>query len=269
MRRCITRNIVITGGTSGIGKACLDYFTLKNDNVIVLARKNPDNLPNFYECDVTNEDNVRKVFDTIGAKYTHIDVLINNAGYGVSGAIELVDTNTAKNLFDVNLFGTINCYKYALPYMINGSKVINISSVCALFPLPFRGLYCSSKSALNMLTYSQRMECKPFGVDVCAVCPGDVKTNFTKNRVKVFDTNERYGDRIQNATDKIDNNEHKRMPAEKIAKAIYKVSKKRCTKPYFIVGTKYKVLNFVNRFIPLNLLLNCISKIYGGFNKNK
>lgn len=267
MIKSIVRNVVITGGTSGIGKACLDLFSLKNDNVIILARKNPENLPNFYQCDVSDEDNVRQVFDSIGAKYTHIDVLINNAGHGISGAVELVDEKTSKNMFNVNLFGAINCYKYALPYMVKGSKILNISSVCALFPLPFRGLYCSSKSALNMLSYSQRMECKPFGVNVCAVCPGDVKTNFTKNRVKVFETNERYGERIKNAAEKIDNNEDKRMKPEKIAKAIYKISRKHNPKPYIIIGAKYKVLNFVNRFLPLNWLLNCTSKFYGGFKK--
>ena len=267
MSRNIVRNVVITGGTSGIGKACLEYFSLKNDNVIILARKNPDNLPNFYQCDVTDEENVRKVFESIGAKYTNIDVLINNAGYGVSGAIELIDTKTAKDLFDVNLFGVINCYKYALPFMKRGSKILNISSVCALFALPFRGLYCSSKSAVNMLTLSQRLECEPFGVNVSAVCPGDVKTNFTKNRVKIYDTNERYGDRIKKATDKIDSKEDDRMPAEYLAKSIYKISKKKKPKPYTIVGTKYKILNFAMRFLPLSLLLKYTSKLFGGFDK--
>ena len=267
MRKHIVRNIVITGGTSGIGKACLEYFNLKQDNVIVLARKNPDNLPNFYKCDVTDEENVRKVFESIGSKYTNIDVLINNAGYGISGATELIDTSIAKGMFDVNLFGVINCYKYALPFMKKGGNIINISSVCALFALPFRGLYCSSKSAVNMLTFSQRMECQPFGINVSAVCPGDVKTNFTKNRVKVYETNERYGDRIKNAADKIDRKENERMPAEYLAKKIYKVSKKKNPRPYTIVGTKYKILNFAMRFLPLSLLLKFTSKIFGGFKK--
>ena len=269
MKEKITRNVVITGGTSGIGKACMEYFQSKGDNVVVLARKNPENLKNFYMCDVTDEQQVMQTFATIGAKFPYIDVLINNAGFGISGAIELVDEKTTKEMFNVNFFGVINCYKYALPFMRKGGSIINLSSVCALFALPFRGLYCASKSAVNMLTYSQRMECSPFGVNVSAVCPGDVKTNFTKNRVKNYETNERYGDRIKNAAESIDSKEDNRMEPIVVAKVVYKVSKKRRPKPYVIVGTKYKVLNFCMRFLPLNWLLNFTSKIFGGFKKPK
>ena len=267
MKSNIVRNVVITGGTSGIGKACAEYFASKGDNVIVLARKNPEQLQNFYACDVTNEEQVMKVFNEIGSKYTQIDVLINNAGYGISGAIELIDDKTTKDLFNVNYFGVVNCYKYALPYMVKGSTIINVSSACALFAVPFRGHYCASKAAVNMLTFSQRMECKPFGVKVTAVCPGEVKTNFTKSRVKVFDTNDRYGDRIENATNKIDGREDKRMSPEKVAKVIYKQSLSKNPKPYVIVGAKYKFLNFAMRFLPLSLLIKFTSKIFGG-NKN-
>lgn len=268
----IARNIVITGGTSGIGKACLDLFLSAGDNVIILARKNTENLPNFYKCDVSNYNEVKEVFNQITNTYTGIDVLVNNAGFGVSGAIELIPNNDWQNMFNTNINGVINCYKCALPYIKKGGTIINVSSVCAFFPLPFRGLYCASKSAVNMLTYSMKMECKPFGVNVCCVCPGDVKTNFTKSRVKNFDTNERYGNRIQNATLKIDSHENKRMPASKVAKVIYKISKKKNPRPYVIIGAKYKILKFVMRFLPLSLLLKFTSKFYGGekpFNENK
>jgi len=263
----IARNIVITGGTSGIGKASLDYFKSMGDNVIILARNNPQDLPNFYKCDVSNFEEVKQTFNQISNTYTGIDVLINNAGFGVSGAIELVNNKDTNALFDVNLIGVINCYKCAIPYIKKGGIVINISSVCAFFPLPFRGLYCASKSAVNMLSYSMKMECQPFGVRVACVCPGDVKTNFTKSRVKVFDTNDRYGDRIENATNKIDGREDKRMSPEKVAKVIYKQSLSKNPKPYVIVGAKYKFLNFAMRFLPLSLLIKFTSKIFGG-NKN-
>jgi len=263
------RNIVITGGTSGIGKACKDFFEKKGDNVIIIARKNPENLKNFYPCDVSNQLEVEETFKQIGKKYLHIDVLVNNAGYGISGAVELVPYDEIKNLFDVNLMGVINCYKEAIKYMKKGASIINVSSACALFPLPFRGLYCASKSAVNMLSFSLKMECEPFGVNVCSVCPGDVKTNFTKNRVKHFETNERYKERIKNATEKIDGRENKRMSADKVAKVIYNVSKKKKTRPYVIVGAKYKLLNFVMRFLPEGLLLKFTNKLFGGFEKGE
>ena len=166
-------------------------------------------------------------------------------------------------MFDVNLFGVVNCTKASLPFMEKGGKIINISSVCALFPLQFRGYYCATKSALNMLTFSQNLECKPFGIHVGSVCPGDVKTNFTKNRVKIFDTNERYGDRIKNCAEKIDKKNDERMDPIVVAKATYKYSLKKNPKPFIIVGTKYKWLYFASKIVPAKLLHRCIYKMFG------
>jgi short-subunit dehydrogenase len=261
--------IVITGATSGIGKTTRELFEQRGDTVCSLARHDDGKSKNFYACDVSNEENVKTVFEEIGKKFGKIDILINNAGFGISGALELINSEQIKNLYDVNLFGTIYCYKYGLKYMSSGGKIVNISSACALFPLPYRGYYCSSKSAVSMLSNCMRMECKPLGIDVVAVCPGDVKTNFTKNRVKNFETNERYGDRIKNATQGIDGREDKRMKPDCVAKAIVKICDKKKTKPYYIVGAKYKVLNFVMRFFPLATLLNSTEKLFGGHKKPK
>ena len=257
------RTVVITGGTSGIGKSCKDYFEKKGDIVVILARKNPENLDKFYACDVVDEKQVQETFKQINKTYGRIDVLINNAGYGLSGAVELIKNEDAKSMFDVNLFGVVNCTKASLPFMEKGGKIINISSVCALFPLQFRGYYCATKSALNMLTFSQNLECKPFGIHVGSVCPGDVKTNFTKNRVKIFDTNERYGDRIKNCAEKIDKKNDERMDPIVVAKATYKYSLKKNPKPFIIVGTKYKWLYFASKIVPAKLLHRCIYKMFG------
>lgn len=258
------RNVVITGGTSGIGLACVQFFKNKGYNVIVLARKNPNNLENFYACDVSDEEQVMKTFEEIGAKYPYIDVLINNAGFGLSGATELVNNKDIHSLFNVNFFGVVNCYKYALPFIRKGGTVINVSSVCAFFPLPFRGYYCASKAAVNLISYSMKMECAPFKIKVTSVCPGDTKTNFTKNRVKSFETNERYGNRIKSAAENIDSKQEKRMSPEIVAKQIYKVSKKKNPKPYVIVGAKYKVLNFFSHLVPLSWLLHFTEKFFSG-----
>lgn len=261
--------VVITGATSGIGKVTREMFEQRGDVVCALARHDDGQSKHFYACDVSNEAAVKDVLNQIGKKFGKIDILINNAGYGISGALELVQSEQIRGMFDVNLFGTIYCYKYALKYMPVGSKVINISSACALFPLPYRGYYCSSKAAVSMLSQCMRMECKPLGIDVVAVCPGDVKTNFTKNRVKNFDTNERYADRIKNATDGIDGREDKRMKPECVAKVLLKICDKKRTKPYYIVGGKYKFLNFMMRFFPVGTLLHFTEKFFGGHSKSK
>lgn len=260
--------IVITGATSGIGLACKSLFEKNGHRVISLARNNINNDNDFFSCDVSKEIQVIETFKKIKEKYGQIDILINNAGYGISGAVELIENRDIENLFDVNLLGCINSFKYALPLIKKGGMIINMSSVCALFPLPYRSLYCASKASLNMLSLCLYMECKPFNVKVVSICPGDVKTNFTKNRVKVFKTNERYDDRIKIATNLLDKREDRRMPPEKVAKVVFRVSKKKQPKPYVIVGFKYKVLHFAMRFLPTSWLLYFTEKFFGGHNKN-
>ena len=263
----MSRVVVITGGTSGIGEACAKEFIKNGDTVICLSRKNSNHSQNFYMCDVSIEPMVHDVLERVYEKFGAFDVLINNAGYGVSGAVELIDGQEAQGIFDVNYFGVLNCIKYAIPYMKKGSKIINMSSATALFPLPFRALYCASKAAVNSLSYSTAMEVKPLGIDVIAVCPGDVKTNFTKNRVKISETNERYGDRIKNAALAIDLKEDKRMSPEVVSKKVYKISLKKHSKPLVIVGAKYKVLYFMTKIFPKKLVHAVIYKHFGGFKK--
>ena len=265
----VGRIVVITGASSGIGLKTKEIFEKNGNIVLTLARTNRENCDNFYKCDVSDDENVKQVFSDIKEKFGKIDVLVNNAGFGVSGAIELTPASDIKNIVDVNIMGVISCTKYALPLMSKGSKIINISSVCAMFPLPYRTFYCMTKSAVNSFTYGLKMECKPLGIEVCCVCPGDTKTNFTKNRVKIYDSNDRYGDRILQATNGIDSRENKRMKVDVVAKVVFKLSCKHSLPCHVIVGAKYKFLHFIMRFFPINMLLNVTERFFGGHKKNK
>ncbi len=261
----MSKIIVITGASGGIGKCTADMFRKKGEIVLNLSREADKEYPEFsFSCDVSNEERVKQVFNEIGEKYGKIDVLINNAGFGVSGALELVPTETFKNIMDVNVMGVYYCSKYALPLMGKGAKIINISSALGIWSVPFRGMYCTSKAAVLSFTYSQRLELCYAGIDVCAICPGDVKSNFSKNRVKNFDTNERYGNRIKNAVGFVDKHESKRMPPECVAKAILKQTYKKKSKPMVIVSKKFNVCHFLLRFFPISFQLFMINKIFGG-----
>ena len=256
------RVVVITGGTSGIGLNLRKMFEAAGDKVVVLANAgvNGDN-PMEYLCDVSNEESVKAIFEDIKARFGRVDILLNNAGYGMSGITELISTEKSKNLFDVNVFGVVNCTKYALPLMSKGSKIVNTGSAMAFFPVPYRAFYASSKAAVVTMTYAQRLEVKKLGIDMCVICPGDIKTNFTANRVKDYDTNDRYGDAIAKATKKVDARENKRMPAEVCAKRMFKIINKRHYKPMYIIGNLHKLLYFVNRLVPKSWLLKVIGKV--------
>ena len=255
--------VVITGASSGIGEKTGILFQNKGYEVINIS-KSDSPLFKSYSADVTDRDSLVKIFEDIKSNYGKIDVLINNAGYGMSGITELLKIEDCRKIFDVNVMGVLNTTQLALPLMEKGGKIVNISSAMALFPVPFRAMYGASKSAVLTLSYTLRMELKRVGIDVTAICPGNTKTNFTKNRVKDFESNPRYGTRLATATDKIDKNDSKRMKPEKVAKVIFKESLKKKSKPMKIVGAKYKFLYFLTNITPKSWLLHFTEKFLGG-----
>ena len=258
--------VVITGGNSGIGKSTADMFRAKGDIALSLSLGIDEEYKDYsYICDISNEEQIVSTMSAIKEKYGCIDILINNAGFGVNGAMELIDTATFKKISDINVFGAYCVTKYALPLMSKGSKIVNISSVSGLFPAPFRGLYCYSKSALNMYSLCQRMELKQAGLDVCIVCPGEVKTGFMKNRVRCDQTNERYGKQVERAFAFLDKHDDgKRMSPNQVAKVIVKQATRKRTKAIKIVGFPFKLMYFAYKFTPKCVSLWVINKFMGG-----
>ena len=251
------KNIIITGSSSGIGKSLRNFYKKQGNTVIGISLSDDD-----YNCDVSNKDELAKAFDDIKQKYKKIDILINCAGFGLSGAIELIDKDRIQKEYDVNVLGTVYAIQLALPIMDEKAKIINISSACALFPLPFRAFYCSSKSAVSMLSDCLRMELSRTKIQSTAICPCDIKTNFTKNRQKSFDTNERYKDAIRLSAERIDSREDKRMSVEKATKIITKIIGKKKLKPQYVMGARNKFLYQFQKFFPKSLVLKVMTKIF-------
>lgn len=263
----MSRIVVITGASSGIGLELKNLFKANGDTVLTISRSEGDE--NHYVADVSHEIKIRQVFNDIKEKYGKIDILINNAGVGMSGVTELLPLEDIQRVVDVNLYGVLHCVRSALPLMSEGSKIINMSSAMALFPVPFRAIYGAVKSAILNLSFSLRMELKPLGIDVSAICPGDIRTNFTANRFKHFETNERYGARIKTATEKNDGRENKRMPSDKCGAKIFKILNKTKLKPFYIIGGKYKFLYFLTKITPKSMLLNITASLMNGSYEEK
>lgn len=255
------RVIVISGASSGLGAGLKRLYEQQGDVVVGLSRT--DCGGNWIACDVTDRERVRAAVEEIGAKYGRIDVLVNNAGVGVSGAVELTTDEEYESVMKTNVDGVFFLSRAALRFMERGGKIVNISSTCALFALPFRALYCAAKAAVSMLSYGMRMELKDSGIDVVTVCPGEIKTSFTQNRRKNFQTNARYGNRVERAAAYIDGKEDKRMDCEKACCKIKKIidGKRGAT---YIVGGKYKALRFISRFVSQNALLRATDSLMGG-----
>ena len=257
----MNRIVVITGGTSGIGLELKKLYEGAGDTVITISRREAEG--NHYPVDVANEKKITSTIDKIGKKYGRIDVLINSAGFGISGITEITPSDNWKSVMEVNFNGTMYSTRAAIKYMSRGSRIVNISSAMALFPVPFRSYYAAAKSAVLTMSYALRMELAPIGIDVVAICPGDIRTNFTANRIKNYESSDRYGNRLYLATEKSDSRENKRMSAEVCSRKIFGIINKKHTRPYYIIGGKYRALHFLTRLTPKSWLLSATNKIMG------
>lgn len=179
--------IVITGSSSGIGFALAEYFGSKGHEVFGLSRKAVSS-PYFktIPTDITDAGQIQQAVTEILNTHKTIDVLINNAGMGMVGAVEDSSKDNILKLFNLNLVGAVQMMSAVLPTMREqkAGKIINISSIGSEMGLPFRGFYSASKSALDKVTEAIRYEVYPWNIEVCTLHLGDIKTNIADNRVR-------------------------------------------------------------------------------------
>ncbi len=256
---------VVTGGSSGIGKAACSLFRDSGFTVYEFSRSGKgENGINHITADITDEKSVdaafKRVFDEAGG----IDLLVNNAGMGISGAIEFTELSSAKKIFDVNFFGTLICIKAALPYLrkSKNGRIVNMSSVAAPVAIPFQSFYSATKAAVNSLTLALRNEVKPFGIKVSAVMPGDAKTGFTDAREKNTVGSELYGEAIERAVTAMEKDERNGMTPEKVAKVVYKAATAKNPKPLYTAGGVYKLFVFLTKILPTRLFNWIVGKVY-------
>ncbi|MGA9213217.1 SDR family oxidoreductase [Kaistella sp.] len=179
--------ILITGTSAGIGFTLAEYFGKKGHMVFGLSRKNVES--EFFTTiptDITDNPQVQNAILEVLKTEKRIDVLINNAGMGMVGAVEDSSQEEILKLFNLNLVGSVQMMTAVLPKMREQKlgKIINISSIGSEMGLPFRGFYSASKSALDKVTEAIRYEVSPWNIEVCTLHLGDIKTNIAENRVK-------------------------------------------------------------------------------------
>jgi NAD(P)-dependent dehydrogenase (short-subunit alcohol dehydrogenase family) len=173
------RVVLVTGASSGIGKACAEHLALYGFRVYAASRSSPE-----FPLDITSDDSVQSAVARIIEAEGRIDGLVNNAGIGLAGAIEDTTPEEALQQFDTNLFGQLRVIRAVLPHMRRqrSGYIVNIGSIGGLLAIPYQGLYSASKFALEGLTEALRMEVRPFGIHATIIEPGDHRTAFTQNR---------------------------------------------------------------------------------------
>jgi NAD(P)-dependent dehydrogenase (short-subunit alcohol dehydrogenase family) len=260
----------ITGGTSGIGRAICVYLSQKGITVYGSGRnvQNGTKLQSFnlVQCDVTSDESVKNAVSYIIAKEGKIDLLVNNAGLGMAGSIEDSEIEEIRNIFNTNVAGTIRTCKAVLPYMRRQKSglIINISSVGGLMGLPYRGIYSSSKSSVELISEALSMEVMSFGVKVVLIEPGEFKTSINQNR-KVSKTTENsiYKNDFERIHKIINQEVSNGQNPLKIGKLVYKILHKRNPKLRYNTGDfTSKLAITLKRILPNRLFERLLMSHY-------
>lgn len=181
------KTIIITGTSAGIGFALAEHLGRLGHKVYGLSRKPTDSQCfTTIPTDITDAEQIEKAVSEILQKQHRIDVLINNAGMGMVGAVEDAQKPEIQQLFDLNLIGTVQMMSAVLPKMREQKfgQIINVSSIGSEMGLPFRGFYSASKAAVDKVTEAVRYEVLPWNIQICALHLGDIKTKIADNRVR-------------------------------------------------------------------------------------
>src|SRR5580704_228249 len=220
--------VLVTGASSGIGACCAEFLA-KNGYRVYGAARGPVTAPGVepLTLDVANDGSVTQAIETIIAREGRLDVLVNNAGFGIAGAIEDTSIDEAKSQFEVNFFGVLRMCRAVLPMMRQkrAGYIVNIGSIGGLIAIPFQGFYSASKFALEGLSEALRLEVGPLGIHVVLIEPGDHRTSFTQNRrsTRGSDVGSPYRDRFERAIARMASDEQGGPSPEGIARLLHKI----------------------------------------------
>lgn len=243
--------IVISGATSGIGKALKERLSPDN-TVVSFSRSEEENGKTAFRADVSDRAAVKRVMDAVGRLYGRIDVLINNAGYGMSGATEFLSEEDVRRIVDVNFLGVIWCCQCALPYMSKGAKIGVISSAGGITPMPYRAMYNCTKAAIIGFSKSLNTETRHLGIDCSVFILGVVDTDFAKHRKISSADAGRYAEDLKAVDAFVDNPARGgKMKTSAVAEFIVRRLGRKHTKASYIVGFRYRLANLVYLFFPV------------------
>jgi len=268
--------VLISGASAGFGEVCAAELARLGHRVYGTSRNAcfPDALerqggPLMIPMDVRQEASVRAATDFVVRHEGRVDVVVNNAGVGLAGAIEDCSIEEARALFDTNFFGALRVCRAVLPRMReqHSGLIVNIGSLGGSIAIPFQGLYSASKNALAAMTDALRMELRPFGIRVTLLEPGDFKTRFTENRVFSADSrmSSPYQERCRTAVARMEHDEQHGADPRELAELLVRLVAHPRPRPHYRLGLWFQKLVAVLRpIVPAALFEKGILFYYEG-----
>ncbi len=265
--------ILITGASSGIGKVCAEHLAQEGHLVFGTSRRAPfppeeprPGRPRMLQMDVNEEESVQRGVDFILEEAGQLDAVVNNAGFGIAGAVEDTSIDEAKELFETNFFGVMRVCRAVLPAMRErrSGLIVNISSLAGLIGLPYQGLYSATKFAIEGLTEALRIEVQPFDVQVVLIEPGDIRTSFTDNRRMVAGAEASvYADDCKHMMGIVEIDERNGAPAEGVAYLLARIIAHPAPRLRYRVGPlTQKIAGALKGVIPGRLLEWALTQYY-------
>ncbi len=265
------KTVLITGASSGIGKASAIYFQKMGWNVAATMR-NPDREQDFrllknlacLHLDVTDIDSIQTAITKALELFGGIDVLINNAAYSLTGPFEAGTPDQIQALFDVDVFGVMNVTREILPYFRerqNGT-IINVTSLGGLIGMPFSSFYTSAKWAVEGFSESLRFEAGKFGIRIKTVEPGGVKTRFADNAIIVRKKDVAvYEKSMEKRLAAYEKRRDKLNDPVVIAEVIYKAVKDKSNRLRYLAGKDASLFWFLRKILPFSVFTSLLSRL--------
>ena len=248
--------ILITGITSGFGKAMAERLHADGHSVYGTHRKATDFIPgvHYIKAESTSQKDVEKAVREVVDAEGRIDVFINNAGMGIGGPLEFCTMEDCQRQMDVNFFGMVRYIKQVVPIMREQGHghIICLSSIGGLVGLPFQGMYSASKYAIEGYCEALRLEVSGFGINVTVIEPGDFATSFTAQRKSVSDENvNRIYTSYARSLASIEKDENSGLKPEYLARKISRIVRKKKPGYNYIIATFLQRLSvFAKKVLP-------------------
>lgn len=256
---------IVTGGSGGIGRCTANELRKAGCTVYEFSRREkPAEGIIHLTADMTDEAQVFAAVEEVIRREGRIDLLVNNAGFGISGAAESTASKDSHAQLELNLFGMDNATRAVLPHMRKqrSGRIVCMSSIAGILPIPFQLWYSVSKSAVLSYVLALQNEIRPYGITVCAIMPGDIASGFTDARVKSETLDGEYAGRIARSVAVMEHDERTGMKPEDAGRFVARIALRKRSRPVVAMGFAYKAVAVAAKLLPRRLSNWLIGLIY-------